>query len=143
MKFKDTIKNDWRVDLGFFINVLLIFVFWFCVFGEIKWIYLLLAFIGSVVVGCLIGAVDDFGQAICFPLLLVAYCYADDEQKKIQNYLKDFDQNNHKKAVVILAYYDCYNIKYALKDNSNLKEIQLQVVIFATQNIIVKSIKFP
>ena len=125
MKFKETIKKDWRVDIGILINIVFIVYFFVAILTKSPFIYLLLIYLFGILIALLIGAVDYFSQALVFPFLLFAYYETDKEQAKVNKYLKGFNQNTHKKAVVILAYYDRYSVKYGLKENYFLKEIKL------------------
>lgn len=125
MKFKETIKKDWRVDIGFLFNLIIVISLFFILFGKLSLVGFFIIYLIGVSISLIIDAVDDFGQALLFPILLLVYESANKEEEKIKKYLVNFNQNIHKSAVVVLAYYDRYNIKYSLKENYNLGEIKL------------------
>lgn len=125
MKFKETIKKDWRVDVGFMFNFIILISLTFILLGKLSLLDFSFIYLFGVLVSLIIGAADDFGQALIFPILLFAYQTVNKEEKKIKKYLNDFNKNVHKSAVVILAYYDRYSIKYSLKENYDLSEIKL------------------
>ena len=127
MKIRETIKNDWRVDVGFLFSIILVLIFILCLFGKISFLYFFLVYIFGFLFAIFTGITEETALPFAFPFFLLFFLVANKQEKDIKKYLEKFNSNTHKKAVVILAYYDKYTIKYSFKNNYSLEEIKALV----------------
>lgn len=125
MKIKETIKNDWRVDVGFLFSIILVLTFILCLFGKISFLYFFLVYIFGFLFAIFAGITEETALPFAFPFFLLFFLVANEQERDIKKYLEKFNSNTHKKAVVILAYYDKYTIKYSFKYNYSWGDIKV------------------
>lgn len=123
MNLKESIKKDWRTDVGIiFFAIFLISVIISMLNGY--FILIVIVYLVLVLFSGLLGIDSETIDLFIFPFFPIAFWVQNDEQKKIKRYLSKFNQDIPKSAVVILAYYDIYHVKYGMKPNYDFKNIK-------------------
>lgn len=123
MNLKESLKKDWRVDIG---------LLFFCIFltsifvaiANHNPILILVVYILLVIASAFLEVASEYLGLFIFPLFPIAFWVQNEEQKKIKKHLSNFNQNIPASAVVILAHYDRYHVKYGMKPNYDFVNIK-------------------
>jgi len=123
MNIKESIKKDWHVDAGILFFIMLIMSLGYSVVYQNLFI-ILGTYICLVLISCFLNVADEPIFVFVFPFLPIVFWFAVNHEKIIKKYISNIEQNIHKSAVVILAHYDRYHFKYAMKLNYDLSNIK-------------------
>lgn len=123
MNIKESIKKDWHVDIGILFFIIFIASIGFSVVNNNIFIFIFV-YIGLVILSCFLDVADEPITVFVFPLLPILLWATIDHEKRVKKFISNIDQNIHKSAVVILAHYDRYHFKYAMKPNYDIGNIK-------------------
>lgn len=137
-KLREIIKHEWRVLVGFLFSLImllsfLIFLFYFVYsllnvkFFYFPFYYLLSIYVILAIFSILIIREFVLYKVLLFPIFGVLYWCENHNIKEVANFLKDYNKDCIKTAVVIVAHFERYNFKYVTKPNYILSDMKVIV----------------
>lgn len=138
MKLRESIKYEKRVLIGFLFSLIMLSsllaflvysvysllgveVFYFP-FYYLLFVYVILAIFSILI----IKELSPY-KILLFPIFGMLYWCGNYNTKEVVKFLKDYNQNCTKAAVVIVAHFERYNFKYATKPNYILSDMKVIV----------------
>jgi hypothetical protein len=123
MNLKESIKKDWRTDVGIIFFAIFLTSIIVAMLNS-RPILIIIVYLVLVILSGFLGVASEVIDLFIFPFFPLVFWAQNNEQKKIKKYLSKVNQDIPKSAVVVLAYYDIYNIKYGMKPNYDFGNIK-------------------